>query len=173
MCTCWRHFFGLSAKLIKRPSHSYDKWPLGRGISIHFRELWYLSFVRDEIMIFLWQITTSSVILIIKSTRFVWIRTVLILLSYLFYKKQNPNEIFSFFSAVFLIIHVLTINNFLWKIILCIKVLVRPVAEQIYCSHIKFMFVKECLRFHNKSEANGNENKLIPAMMLSQHFPKG
>lgn len=35
------------------------------------------------------------------------------------------------------------------------------------------MFVKECLRFHNKSEANGNENKLIPAMMLSQHFPKG
>lgn len=76
-----RHFFGLSAKLIKRPSHSYDKWPLGRGISMHFRELWYLSFVRDEIMIFLWQITTSSVILIIKSTRFVWIRTVLILLS--------------------------------------------------------------------------------------------
>lgn len=50
--------------------------------------------------------------------------------------------------------------------------LVQPVAEQIYCSHIKFMFVKECLRFHNKSEANGNENKLIPAMVLSQHFPK-
>lgn len=47
------------------------------------------------------------------------------------------------------------------------KMLVQPVAEQIYCSH-----VKECLRFHNKSEANGNENKLIPAMVLSQHFPK-